>query len=210
MIRITYYKLNKRLDNESFNSLLQTVPPNLQNKILRFRNWQDAERSLVGNILLMKAMQAIGRSDSLADLKYSEFQKPYFDDSISFNISHSGLYVICAISDTIQVGVDVEEITRIPIDDFTNLFANSEWEGVLNSQDKFHAFFTLWTKKEAFLKAVGCGLSQPLNEVVITDDKIKWENKDWFLHEVKLDEQHIAYICCDTISPGLDLQEIYL
>ena len=198
------------MDNASFNGLLQTLPVYLQNKILRFRNWQDAERSLAGNMLLMKALQAMGRKDSLADLKYTEFQKPYFDDLISFNISHSGLYVICAISDTMQVGVDVEEITRIAIDDFTNLFANSEWEAVLNSQDKFQAFFTLWTKKEAFLKAVGCGLSQPLNEVVIINDKIKWENKDWFLHEVKLDEHHIAYICCDTTSPRVDLQEIYL
>jgi 4'-phosphopantetheinyl transferase len=198
------------MDNASFDRLLQTVPPYLQNKILRFRNWQDAERSLVGNVLLTKALQAMGRKETLPDLKYSEFQKPYFDESISFNISHSGLYIICAISDTNQVGVDVEEITRIVIDDFTNLFANSEWEAVLNSQDKFQAFFTLWTKKEAFLKAVGCGLSQPLNQVVIADDKINWENRDWFLHEVKLDEQHIAYICCDTISPTIDLEEIYL
>jgi 4'-phosphopantetheinyl transferase len=211
MIQLLYYKINKRLSDESFNLLLHQLPIALQHKIARYRNWQDAERSLAGNILLMKALQLIGSNEYvLDDLKYTEFQKPYFDEAISFNISHSGEYVICAISETIQLGVDVEEIKEIPIQDFTNLFAWQEWDEVINGENKLQAFYTLWTKKEAFLKAVGCGLSQPLNEVVIANNRIEWENKQWFLQEIKLDANHIAYVCSNVIAPAVRMEEIYL
>ena len=193
-----------------FNNLLQQLPVTLQHKILKYRNWEDGERSLAGNILLLKGLQSIGRNEyTLDDLKYTEFQKPYFDDTISFNITHSGEYVVCALSKTNKVGVDVEVIKDIPIHDFTNLFATQEWNDVINATNKLHAFYTLWTKKEAFLKAVGCGLSQPLNEVIIENNSITWENQPWFLHEVTFNSNHIAYICCNTAVPEIAIKEIF-
>jgi len=211
MILLYYYRMKNQLGKESFDMLLQLLPSAIQNKILKFRNWQDAERCLVGNILLIQGIQALGRMEfSLNDLKYTGYRKPYFDDSISFNISHSGEYIICAISESNKVGVDIEEIKSIPFEDFSNLFADQEWDAVANSENKFHAFYTLWTKKEAFLKVIGCGLSQPLNEVVIQNNCITWEGKEWFLHAIDIDSQHIAYLCSDIISPEVHLREIYL
>ncbi len=211
MIKLFFYKITNRLETAVFNNLLQQLPIALQHKILKYRNWQDAERSLAGNILLLKGLEFIGRKEyTLDDLKYTEFQKPYFDEAISFNITHSGEYVICALSETNKVGVDVEAIKDIPMEDFTNLFANKEWKELINATNKLHAFYTLWTKKEAFLKAVGCGLSQPLNEVVIEKNSITWENQQWFLHEIVLDLHHIAYICSDTVAPQIQLVEINL
>jgi 4'-phosphopantetheinyl transferase len=210
MINLFYYKITNRLAPALFSHLLQQIPLVLQTKILKFRNWQDAERSLAGKILLLKGLESIGRKEyTLDDLKYTEFQKPYFDDAIHFNITHSGDYVICALSETHKVGVDVEAIKDIPIDDFTNLFAKQEWAAVINSTNKLDAFYTLWTKKEAFLKAIGCGLSQPLNEVVIENNRIIWESHPWFLHEVKLDSNHIVYVCCNTAVPEITIEEIY-
>lgn len=191
--------------------LVQMLPDSIQSKILKFRNWQDAERCLAGNILLLRGLMDLGRIEySLQDLKYTEFQKPYINDSISFNISHSGEFVVCAISESNKVGTDIEEIHPIPFDDFTTLFSKQEWDEVINSDNKFHAFFTLWTKKEAFLKVIGCGLNQPLNKVVIENNKITWENREWFLHEIKLDPNHISYICCDVNSPSIQIREIIL
>ncbi len=201
--------MTNRLETAVFNNLLQQLPVTLQHKVLKYRNWQDAERTLAGNILLIKGLASIGRKEySLDDLKYTEFQKPYFDDTIHFNITHSGEYVICALSEIHKVGVDVEAIKDIPIHDFTNLFANQEWEKVINATNKLYAFYTLWTKKEAFLKAVGCGLSQPLNEVEIENNRIIWESRPWFLHEVKLDSNHLAYICANTAVPYIMIKEI--
>lgn len=211
MIKLFYYKISKRLEAAIFQQLLQQLPIAHQNKILKYRHWQDAERSLAGIILLKKGLQSMGRKDyALDDLKYTEFQKPYLDDAISFNITHSGEYVICVLSETNKVGVDVEIIKDLPMEEFTNLFARQEWDAVINAEDKLQAFYTLWTKKEAFLKAVGCGLNQPLNEVVIENNCITWENQHWFLYEVKLDQLHIAFICTDVAAPQVEVMEVYL
>lgn len=210
MIYISYYKLQQQLTPQSFNALLQTLPVFLQDKILNFRNWQDRERSLAGNILLMMGLQALGLTTvSLDNINYTKYQKPYLDNEVSFNISHSGGYIICAVSITNEVGIDVEEIRDVPMEDFTNLFAKVEWDKVIESENKLHAFYSLWTKKEAFLKVIGCGLSQPLNEVVIEKNTITWQGNQWWLNEIILDTRHICYLCTDNYSPLIKLQEIY-
>ena len=211
MIYVYYYKLDKRLSNFTFNQLLQPLPEHIQSKILRFRNWQDAERSLSGYTMLIRALAKLGKNNlSLQSLNYSQFQKPYFNESVNFNISHSGLYTICAISEINKIGVDVEEIGEIKTDDFKNLFSNQEWEEVIYANHKYTAFYTLWTKKEAFLKLIGCGLNQPLNKVVIKNNKIVWDIEEFFLHEIVLDTQHIAYLCTDEVSPVIKLEETIL
>ena len=90
MVKLFYCKITKRLETAVFNNLLKQLPVTHQHKVLKYRNWQDAERSLAGNILFLKRLASIGRKEyTLDDLKYTEFQKSYFDDVIHFNITHS-------------------------------------------------------------------------------------------------------------------------
>jgi len=209
MIYLSYYNLKEGLPNGQFIDLLKKLPVFMQNKINSFRNRKDAERSLTGNILLMQLLAEAGlNAYALNQVKYTEYQKPYFDNSVSFNISHSGDYVVCALSKINEVGIDVEEIKHISMDDFNGLFAPVEWNEVVKSENKLNAFYTLWTKKEAFLKAIGCGLNQPLNEVVIEDNAIIWKNKQWFLHEIILDKNHLAWLCCNNPSPVFSIIDI--
>ncbi|MCW3094178.1 MAG: 4-phosphopantetheinyl transferase [Ferruginibacter sp.] len=196
---------------EVFQSYLEQLPPLIQKKVLRFKHWEDAERTLAGNILLLKGLQLLNITNlQLAQLKYTEFQKPYFDENVHFNISHSGKYTICAISQTNQVGIDVEEINAIPLGDFTELFYEEEWQRVLNSQDSLKAFYTLWTKKESFLKVIGSGLNVPLNKVIIENDRISWENSIWVLQEVQIDTTHVCYICTSEPIPLFKVTGMHL
>ena len=128
MIYIFYTRFNSRLNTESFNLYFKQLPADIQNKILRFRKWQDAHRCLLGKALLINGLAFLGMTDySLSDLKYTKLDKPFFDDSIDFNISHSGEFIICGISLTNKIGVDVEEIKSISLDDFTDNFSGKEW-----------------------------------------------------------------------------------
>lgn len=212
VINIFYYRALERLKPGLFEYYLQFLPSDIQKKITRFKYREDAERSLSGNILLIRGLKLMGKTEySLNDLQYSTFQKPFLDDVINFNISHSGQYTVCAISETSKVGIDVEEIREIPLIDFDNLFSKDEWDGVKNSKDVLPAFYTLWTKKEAFLKAIGSGLNTPLSEVNIMDNnRIPWQNADWFLHEVNLDSTHISYLCTDSVFPVIHLYSMDL
>lgn len=199
----------ERLEEGFFNHLLQQLPFPIQNKVIRYRKWEDKQRSLFGKLLLIKGLRSVGlNSYSLKDLKYTRFLKPYFDNHVDFNISHSGEYTICAISETSKIGIDVEMILDIPLIDFDSQFSQKEWQTVLQAKNPLHYFYTLWTMKESFLKAIGSGLNVPLNEVNIKSNKIIWEGKEWFLHELPLDQNHISYLSADIPTPKIVMEKI--
>jgi 4'-phosphopantetheinyl transferase len=208
MIHLYYTKLLASFDPVYFHHLLEKLPPAIQNKILKFRKWEDRQRSLLGKMLLIDGLKSYGYSNSLDALKYSAFDKPYFDQSIHFNISHSGTYTICAISDTNKIGVDIEEVKEIPLVDFDNEFSKEELKKIHSAENPLQQFYTLWTQKEAFLKAIGEGLNVPLNEVVIVNDKIIWKKEEWFLKEINIVPAYIAHLSTDAFDAIIEMKEI--
>lgn len=92
--------------------------------------------------------------------------------TIGFNLSHSGELALIAVTDGRAVGVDVEEVSEMR--DITGLanryFAPSE-AAAIDAQPpdrRRSAFFRCWTRKEAFVKAIGKGLSFPLDRFEVT------------------------------------------
>ena len=91
---------------------------------------------------------------------------------LAFNLSHSGDVAVCAVAAGGQLGVDVEMIR--PISDADDLssryFSRDEAREFLRlpATERLHAFFGVWTRKEAFLKATGEGMSRPLDSFVVS------------------------------------------
>jgi 4'-phosphopantetheinyl transferase len=83
--------------------------------------------------------------------------------SISFNVSHSGKHGLLAFAPEGRIGVDVEErVTRHDLDgEIRTVFAPGERAelALAHGDRKVHLFFSLWTMKEALIKALGMGLS---------------------------------------------------
>jgi 4'-phosphopantetheinyl transferase len=89
-----------------------------------------------------------------------------------FNLSHSGDLALVAISETIEVGVDVERIrpVRDPLALAERFFTpgeHAELEG-MPPQMRLDCFFRLWTQKEALLKATGQGIANGLKHFEVT------------------------------------------
>lgn len=70
-----------------------------------------------------------------------------------FNSSHAGEVVICAFSNTYELGIDIEEIKDIELDAFKDQRTANEWRAVVQAESKQEAFYEYWTKKEAVIKA---------------------------------------------------------
>lgn len=86
---------------------------------------------------------------------------------VMFSVSHSEELVLYAIARDVPVGVDVECVTRpANLDKIARRFFSSAEYGSyvsLPQEEKLEAFFRCWTRKEAFLKAIGEGWLYPLD-----------------------------------------------
>ena len=126
-----------------------------------------ALRALLGNYLGMEA----------ADLRfvYGPQGKPALADSacpLRFNVSNSGNLAAYAFTIGCEIGVDIE--MHRGLSDFENIarrfFSPEETEELLElpEAEKTTAFFHCWSRKEAYIKAMGGGLSIPLDSFRMT------------------------------------------
>ena len=87
--------------------------------------------------------------------------------ALSFNVSHSGTLLACAVSRHPVLGLDVERVDRrLDLEGVARLsFSPAELIGfyALAGDQRRERFFALWTLKEAYLKARGAGLTLPLD-----------------------------------------------
>jgi 4'-phosphopantetheinyl transferase len=92
---------------------------------------------------------------------------------ICFNMAHSGVLALYACTVNCEIGVDVEELRDIPdIEQVaSHYFSKAEAAELLSigrEIPKRDAFFRCWTRKEAYIKAIGEGLYLPLDQFQVT------------------------------------------
>ncbi len=196
MTRIYYTYINKDRHDKLLLNILSRSPKNYSKKLLKYKRWQDAQLSLLGRLLLEYGLRKFEGNFHQKDIIYTNNSKPYFKDkSIEFNISHSQNIVVTAISNTCEIGIDVELIRKIRIEDFKIQMTNREWKQI-NSAKKSNAFFDYWTKKESVLKSHGGGFSIPLTSFEVIDNYTSINDSNFYLKEIKLNNQfkcHLAF-----------------
>src|SRR5206468_3118518 len=89
-------------------------------------------------------------------------------EPVRFNLSHSGSLALVAVTAGRDVGVDVERVRPEPnLEQIASRFFSAREAATLHALPvrlRTKAFFACWTRKEAFVKARGNGLSQQLDE----------------------------------------------
>ena len=126
----------------------------------------DKKRTLAGRFLLKKMITELYGRDNFA-LSFNENGKPALDFCF-FNISHSEDFAVCAVSDS-PVGVDIERADGFKRREKYMLFTPRESEYV-NERDCVNRFYTLWTRKEAYIKAKGGILADAARAELVTPD----------------------------------------
>jgi len=122
---------------------------------------------------LVSAMLAISPAE--VEFCYGPKGKPSLADSrarLRFNSSNSGNLAAYAFTEGCDLGIDVEALRPMPDMDriAARFFAPEEASelGSLPESDRPQGFFNCWTRKEAYIKAVGDGLSIPLASFQVT------------------------------------------
>ena len=86
-------------------------------------------------------------------------------NQIQYNISHCMGGAAVAISCGTPVGVDIENIRPFHTAVVKRVFTPDEQEALFSSQDQQKAFFSIWTLKESYIKAIGKGLSYDMRSI---------------------------------------------
>jgi 4'-phosphopantetheinyl transferase len=130
--------------------------------------------TLTRAVLRQQVATLLDQDPRAVTLAYGPHGKPYLPDApwLHVNVSHSHDEALCAITTQGPVGVDIEYMR--PLKHASAIartkFAPEEfaiWEA-LPPELQAGAFFACWSRKEAFIKATGEGLSRPLDDFIVT------------------------------------------
>jgi 4'-phosphopantetheinyl transferase len=146
-----------------------------QERAARFRFDRDRARYIVGRGVLRSLLGGyLAIEPTAVALRYGHHDKPMLaGDELWFNVSHSGAMALFAFSAAAELGIDIEledgsSYARERIAE--RFFSPSEVADLrgLPEELRERAFLTCWTRKEAFIKARGDGLSLPLDSFDVT------------------------------------------
>lgn len=153
--------------------LAQTLSTDERARAKRFRFEQHRKRFIASQGILRAILGCCLNVEPLRlQFCYGEHGKPWLADTVGngtihFNLSRSEGLALYGFARNHEVGVDIERIRDIPeMEEIVEQFFSPREHAVFRSlprSKKRHAFFTCWTHKEAFMKAVGEGLFYPLN-----------------------------------------------
>jgi 4'-phosphopantetheinyl transferase len=187
-----------------------------RSRAARFHFSRDRQHFTATRALLRIVLAGYANSNpAKLQLEYASNGKPSFrrsatQDSVEFNVSHSGEIAMLAFTRGRALGVDVEYLR----DNFDHeaiarrFFSEHEQHqlATLPQAERYQAFFRCWTRKEAYIKAEGVGLSLPLHQfdvslrpgetnALLATRPDGSEATKWSLQEIPAAEGYVAALC---------------
>jgi len=192
------------------------LSPDESTRAARFHFAVDRQRFVAARAVLRTILAGYLTADPKGlSFSYSKKEKPSLgpgqaDSGVTFNVSHSGGIALFAFARRREIGIDVEQVRR----DFDveaiakRFFSTREQEqlAALPKESRFEAYFRCWTRKEAYIKATGDGLSLPLHQfdVSIAEDDsdallcTRPDNSEatlWRLRDIPAGAGYVAALC---------------
>lgn len=157
-----------------FQRLKQTLSMDEQMRAERFHFKQDRKHFIISRGILRTILgRYLNMKPNQLKFCYGKNGKPalagtFRNRTIHFNISHSEAVGLYAFTQDSEIGVDIEHIRDISemeqiAEHFFSVRENAIFSALPKSE-KRETFFKCWTCKEAFIKAIGNGLSIPLEK----------------------------------------------
>jgi len=140
----------------------------------RFHFSRHRDRYIVGRGLLRLLLSRyVGLRPQQVAFTYGAAGKPALRDSpVHFNVSHSEDLAVYAFAPEVRLGVDIEKIRSMSDDEgiAKRFFSAAEYAEflTLDHHERPRGFFNCWTRKEAYVKALGDGLQVPLDRFRVT------------------------------------------
>ncbi len=182
----------------------------------RFHFPRDRQRFVASRAVLRTILAGYLAIDTAGvNFSYSSKEKPllgpaHAGSDVMFNVSHSGGIALFAFTRHFDIGIDVEQVRRdFDLDAIARRFFSAHEQSQLAAlpvDARVEGFFRCWTRKEAYIKATGDGLSLPLSQFDVSlvaeeTNALRATRPDaaeaarWLLREVPGGHGYIAALC---------------
>ena len=154
----------KLLDKEKKTEYLSATNENRKNSILLSQGFAKE-----------KIAELFGFDKKDIVFSVTDMGKPYCKShpEIFFSLSHSDDFLALAVSDR-EVGIDIEKIREAKENLVHRVCSENEIKEIYSSERPDKAFTEIWTKKEAYLKALGTGIDRELTTIDTTDKNLSF------------------------------------
>jgi 4'-phosphopantetheinyl transferase len=207
-----------RLPAEQLEKYANSLSAEERQRAAKFAIPDKYEEYVVSHGLLRKSLaHVLGRAVSEFEFDYGASRKPFLKKTDAsqnpvFNISHSHGQVLVAISMNRNIGVDIEKIrNNVEYEKLAlRFFSAAEHAALMQLPEtqRVAAFFATWTRKEAFVKAVGKGIAFGLSEFEVNIDPLespkmlvtRWDPTDvekWLLASIETENDYFATVASD-------------
>lgn len=194
MVNVFYSNVGE-LQDAQFEEYLELLPDKMKNEVVKYLRRIDQKTRLLARLMLLHSLKKESRTELLALWKRDNHNKPYLPNWDFFNFSHSGDMVLFCHG-KIPLGIDIEKKAAIQCEDLLRYFHPAEIKMVDESPERQQAFYRIWVRKEAVLKAAGCGLVNELEQINCVPDSILYDGKTYYFHDLAFHAEYASSLCC--------------
>jgi 4'-phosphopantetheinyl transferase len=201
--KIVYTRISRRDWEPEFLRL----PAFLRERISKFKQRQDRDVRTAGYWLLSTSIRELtGTQPALDRIVYSNTGRPSLPEfpHIDFNLSHSGNYALCGVLCDGRIGVDIERVVGIDVEEGRVVFSDSIWRKIVSSNNPRDEFYRAWTRMEAVAKAEGFGIVGPVQSILCEEKQALCGDAVWHLLDVPI----AGYSCHIASSRQLALADV--
>lgn len=191
---------------DRISELYEILHPEEKRKSSLFFHKSDRQKFIIGKAMLRMILGGyLNINPGMLTFSAGMYMKPVLkvgnDIPFHFNISHSGDYILIAVSDS-PIGVDIEHYqTGLNIHEVMEIaFSEKEIDFIKEQVIPQKAFFQLWTRKEALIKATSRGLNNDIRYIPCLNGKhhispsLINNGQDWHVSNFHVDTEHIGSI----------------
>ena len=228
---IQVWEIPLQVSEDTLQTYAQCLSPDEHVRAERFRFPKDRRRFIVSRGTLRHLLSGqFGCLPQAIEFCYGKYGKPSVesanvarrftaqrttasghshDNAFNFNISHSGELALCALGNQHRVGIDIEKFKLIQrLDSLMERCLSAQEQAHMQAADRpAEAFLRCWTCKEAYLKAVGVGLSQSMKTVEVAMNPPRFVcvpddcEEGWTLHTIAVPEGYAGALVVAGNSP---------
>ncbi len=172
--QVHVWQANIKADSAYYKDFSNALSSDELERANNFRFPKDRERFIIRRYQLRLILSKYcGCQPNEIMFGYNSFKKPFIwlpeFKEVKFNMSCSGDLMLVGLCNQNEIGIDIEKVCEIHnLDNIASEnFSLQELKYLNGTLDKINAFYKIWTRKEAFIKAIGKGMYYPLKSFCV-------------------------------------------